>query len=116
GYLQADDYAGYHGVFRGKRVYHAACWAHARRGFFEIALKDATPGLAQQALDWDRPALSRRARDSRANARRTKTRAATTNPAAAGIGSGSGSSASKAICCPRDPWRSPCDTCCRTGG
>lgn len=52
GYLQADDYAGYHGLFRGKRVYHAACWAHARRGFFDIARKDATPGLAQQALDW----------------------------------------------------------------
>jgi len=54
GYLQADDYAGYHGLFRGKRVYHAACWAHARRGFFDIARKDATPGLAQQALDWIR--------------------------------------------------------------
>lgn len=52
GFLQADDYAGYHGLFRGKRVYHAACWAHARRGFFDIARKDATPGLAQQALQW----------------------------------------------------------------
>ncbi|MCZ7558628.1 MAG: IS66 family transposase [Burkholderiaceae bacterium] len=54
GYLQADDYAGYHGLFRSRRVYHAACWAHARRGFFDIARKDATPGLAQQALDWIR--------------------------------------------------------------
>jgi transposase len=52
GYLQADDYAGYHGLFRSGRVYHAACWAHARRGFFDIARRDATPGLAQQALDW----------------------------------------------------------------
>lgn len=41
-YLQADDYSGYHGLFRSRRVYHAACWEHARRGFFEIARKDAT--------------------------------------------------------------------------
>lgn len=52
GYLQADDYAGYHALFRGKRIYHAACWAHARRGFFEIARTTATRGLAHEALDW----------------------------------------------------------------
>ena len=28
GYLQADDYAGYHATFRTGRVIHVACWAH----------------------------------------------------------------------------------------
>jgi len=52
GYLQADDYAGYHALFRSRRVYHAACWAHARRGFFDIARAAPTPGLASDALAW----------------------------------------------------------------
>ncbi len=52
GYLQADDYAGYHALFRSKRVYHAACWTHARRGFFDIARTASTPGLAHDALAW----------------------------------------------------------------
>ena len=52
GYLQADDYAGYHALYRSRRVLHAACWAHARRGFFEIDRSAHTPGLARQALAW----------------------------------------------------------------
>lgn len=52
GYLQADDYAGYHGLFRGKRIYHVACWAHARRAFYDMARTAPTPGLAQDALNW----------------------------------------------------------------
>ena len=52
GYLQADDYAGYHALFRSKRVYHAACWVHARRGFFDIAKSSPAPGLAHEALAW----------------------------------------------------------------
>ena len=50
GYLQADDYAGYHATFRSGRVLHVACWAHARRAFFEIAKTQKPPGLAAQAL------------------------------------------------------------------
>ena len=52
GYLQADDYAGYHGLFRSKRVYHAACWVHARRAFHDLAKAAPTPGLAHEALNW----------------------------------------------------------------
>jgi hypothetical protein len=52
GYLQADDYAGYHALFRSRRVYHAACWSHARRKFFEIAHAAKTRTLAHDALDW----------------------------------------------------------------
>ncbi len=41
GYLQVDDYAGYNEVCRRNDVTKVACWAHARRGFFE-ALASAT--------------------------------------------------------------------------
>lgn len=50
GYLQADDYAGYHATFATGRVVHVACWAHARRRYHEVARKQKTPGLAHDAL------------------------------------------------------------------
>lgn len=50
GILQADDYAGYHGLFRGDGIVHAACWMHARRKYFEIDKAQKTPGLARAAL------------------------------------------------------------------
>lgn len=50
GYLQADDYAGYHSTFRAGRVVHVACWAHCRRRFYDIAKTQTTPGLAHEAL------------------------------------------------------------------
>jgi len=28
GYLQADDYAGYHALYRAGAIVHVACWAH----------------------------------------------------------------------------------------
>ena len=52
GYLQADDYSGYHASFR-EGVTHVACWAHVRRKFFDVvkaAPKGAPPGLAEVAL------------------------------------------------------------------
>jgi len=55
GYLQADDYSGWAALFRGGRIQHAACMAHARRKFFEIAHKERHhPGLAAQALEFYR--------------------------------------------------------------
>lgn len=53
GWLQADDYAGYHQQFREGRIKHAACLAHARRAFVDIvkaAPPGAPPGLAHEAL------------------------------------------------------------------
>lgn len=50
GYLQADDYAGYHASFRSGRIIHVACWAHARRKFHEVARTQETPGLAAEAV------------------------------------------------------------------
>lgn len=35
GYLQTDDYAGYHAVGTENGITHLGCWAHARRKFIE---------------------------------------------------------------------------------
>ncbi|WP_051687358.1 IS66 family transposase [Microbulbifer sp. HZ11] len=35
GYLQTDDYAGYHAVGSENTITHIGCWAHARRKFIE---------------------------------------------------------------------------------
>jgi transposase len=52
GILQADAYAGYDGVYDCGRVKHAACWAHARRYYWEVYedSKRAPGTVAEQAL------------------------------------------------------------------
>ncbi len=52
GYLQADAYAGYDAIFLGSsdEVVEVACWAHARRKFFD-AIK-SYPRQAHQVLEW----------------------------------------------------------------
>jgi transposase len=49
GILQADAYAGFGALYEGGRVVPAACWAHVRRKFYEIAGAHGSP-LAQEAL------------------------------------------------------------------
>jgi len=49
GILQADAYAGFGALYEDGRVRPAACWAHVRRKFYEIAQAHASP-LAQEAL------------------------------------------------------------------
>ena len=48
GILQADGYAGYAGLY-DRGVTEAACWAHARRKFFEVQATTQSP-LATEAL------------------------------------------------------------------
>jgi hypothetical protein len=48
GYLQADAYGGYDGVYRCGYVHEVACWAHARRKFFDA--KDTDGRRAAQML------------------------------------------------------------------
>lgn len=48
GYLQADAYAGYDAVYAGQEVLEVACWAHARRKFFDAMKSD--PARAQISL------------------------------------------------------------------
>lgn len=53
GVLQADAYAGYDRLFADGQIVEAACWAHARRKYFEIHERQSKlPGtLAHQALE-----------------------------------------------------------------
>jgi len=59
GYLQADAFGGYDGIYAGDaggRVIEVACWAHARRYFYEARKTDAagsTQGLAYVRLLYD---------------------------------------------------------------
>jgi len=54
GYLQADAYAGFDALYKDGRILEVACWAHARRKFFEIAdaAPEGTRTAAHDALDW----------------------------------------------------------------
>ena len=49
GVLQADAYAGFERLY-GERIQEAACWAHARRKFFEVHATTDSP-IAAEALD-----------------------------------------------------------------
>jgi len=53
GLMQADAYAGYNGLYAGGRkpgpILEAACWAHGRRKFFELAELQKAP-LAVEAV------------------------------------------------------------------
>jgi transposase len=54
-YLQADAFGGYDGIYAGDaggRVTEVACWAHARRKFFEAQASD--PAASTQALAYIR--------------------------------------------------------------
>lgn len=49
GVLQADAYAGFNALFEGAEIQEAACWAHARRKFYD--LHEARPStLTTEAL------------------------------------------------------------------
>ena len=53
GVLQADAYGGYGKLYANGKVLEAACWAHARRGFWDIWSDDKDAGarpVAEQAL------------------------------------------------------------------
>jgi transposase len=48
GFLQADAYAGYDQIYASKNVREVACWAHARRKFFDAMNSNKT--VSTQAL------------------------------------------------------------------
>ena len=50
GILQADAYAGFHHLYDGDRIKEAACWAHARRAFYDIHQANKSP-IAAEALE-----------------------------------------------------------------
>lgn len=53
GYLQTDDYAGYHAIGKTKGVTHLGCWAHARRKFMDAkkVLPKNKTGKADMAIN-----------------------------------------------------------------
>lgn len=65
GYLQADAYGGYDGIFTGSNgtIVEVACWAHARRKFYDA--RSNAPREANQVLEWVRQLydIEDRARD-----------------------------------------------------
>ena len=52
GYLQADAFGGYDGIYSSGDVIEVACWAHARRKFYDARSTD--PNRAHCVLAWIR--------------------------------------------------------------
>ena len=50
GFLQADGYAGFDGLYESGRVVEVACWAHVRRKFFDVHQANGS-AIAREALD-----------------------------------------------------------------
>ncbi len=48
GYLQADAYAGYRALYDTGKVHEVACWAHARRKFYDA--RTTNPSVCLQAI------------------------------------------------------------------
>jgi transposase len=50
GYVQADAFSAYDGIYAGSngKILEVACWAHARRKFFDV--REQSPRLAHEAL------------------------------------------------------------------
>ena len=65
GFLQADAYGGYDGIFLGSNgtIEEVACWAHARRKFYDA--RSNAPRESNQVLEWIRQLydIEDRARD-----------------------------------------------------
>jgi transposase len=49
GILQADAYSGYSALYRDGQIIEAACWAHARRKYYDLFELDRSP-IAEEAL------------------------------------------------------------------
>ncbi len=50
GILQADGYAGFNKLYETDRIVEAACWAHARRKFYDLFQAHRSP-VAKEALE-----------------------------------------------------------------
>jgi transposase len=70
GYLQADAYAGYDAVYAGREVIEVACWAHARRKFFDAMKSDGVRSRTALAYIRELYAIEKRAHDCTTEERR----------------------------------------------
>ena len=62
GFLQADAYGGYDGIYRTGDVTEVACWAHARRKFFDAKPTDGKRSAQMLALVGELYDVERRAK------------------------------------------------------
>jgi transposase len=63
GFLQADAYGGYDGIYAGGTVIEVACWAHARRKFYDARTTDPERGLTALAFVRQLYQIEERARE-----------------------------------------------------
>jgi transposase len=64
GYLQADAYGGYDGIFAGRGVTEVACWAHARRKFYDAQDSDGRRAAEMLALIAELYSIEREAKEA----------------------------------------------------
>ncbi|MEM8864486.1 MAG: IS66 family transposase [Planctomycetota bacterium] len=69
GYLQADAYGGYDGIFHSQNVTEVACWAHARRKFYDAQDSDEQRSAQMLSLIAELYAVEREAKDADDDAR-----------------------------------------------
>ena len=63
GYMQADAYGGYDGIYAGEKVIEVLCWAHARRKFFDAIDSDHARAHAALAFIRRLYEIEKRAKD-----------------------------------------------------
>jgi transposase len=61
--LQADAYGGYDGIYSGGNVVEVACWAHARRKFYDAQDSDEVRAAQMLALIAELYAIEREAKE-----------------------------------------------------
>lgn len=64
GCLQADAYGGYDGIYHAQGVTEVACWAHARRKFYDAQDSDARRAAEMLTLIGELYAIEREAKDA----------------------------------------------------
>lgn len=64
GYLQADAYGGYDGIYHSQDVTEVACWAHARRKFYDAQDSDALRAAQMLAMIGELYAIEREAKEA----------------------------------------------------
>jgi transposase len=50
GILQADGYSGFTALYADGRILEAACWAHARRKYYDVYVMDRSPTAAEALM------------------------------------------------------------------
>jgi transposase len=63
GFLQADAYGGYDGIYHGGSVTEVACWAHARRKFFDAKETDGKRAAQMLSMVRELYAVEERAKE-----------------------------------------------------